>query len=182
MNPSEFNEDYVGRLRSDDPITWEHFYAHFRPRIRAKLRAQLAWHMVDDMLGEVLVAIVENIKRGRPENPSCLPGYVLNTCQNKVLEAIRNLTNERTSAGADCDVFPLHAKSPQQQVLAAEEAVEIQHVLGKLKQRDQDVLLAVFYHRMDRDEICKKYSVTREQLKMILCRARQRFQKKWKRP
>jgi RNA polymerase sigma-70 factor (ECF subfamily) len=182
VNPSEFNEEYASRLRGDDPVTWEHFYSHFRPRIRAKLRAQLPWHMVDDMMGEVLVAVVENIKLGKLENPNRLAGYVLNTCQYKVLEAIRRLANERTSAGVDCDVFPMNARSPQQRLLADEESKEIQHVLGELKKRDQDILLAVFFYKMNRDEICQKYSVTREQLKIVLCRARQRFQKKWKRP
>jgi hypothetical protein len=32
---------------------------------------------------------------------------------------------------------------------------------------------------MDRDAVCEKYAVTREQLRLILFRARGRFQKRW---
>jgi hypothetical protein len=32
---------------------------------------------------------------------------------------------------------------------------------------------------MDRDAVCEKYAVTPEQLRLILFRARGRFQKRW---
>ena len=176
-----FDEDYVTRLRNEHAATWDHFDGYFRPRIRSKLGSQIPWEMVDDVAGDVMLSFIENLKRGEPENPACLAGYVLQICQYKVLETLRKLSNQKTFADVDWELFPGGGRTPQQEYFEGEQTKEIQRILRKLKPRDQNVLLEIFYFKVDRDEVCQKYGVSREQLKLILCRARQRFQKNWRR-
>jgi RNA polymerase sigma factor (sigma-70 family) len=175
----EFSDDYVARLRRNDSETWEHFDGYFRPRIRSKFRAQFPWEMVDDLSGDTMVAVIEKIGQGEPRNPACLAAYVFQICHNKSLEALRRLTGDRHFTEVDWNLFPGSGKTPQQDVLDKELAQKVEKACKKLASRDRDALTGVFYDGRDRDEVCKEYGVSREQLKMILFRARQKFKREW---
>jgi RNA polymerase sigma factor (sigma-70 family) len=177
----EFSDDYVARLRRNDAETWKHFDGYFRPRIRTKFRAQFAWEMVDDLSGETMLAVIEKIRKGEPQNSACLAAYVFQICHNKGLEALRRLTNERQSTEVDWNVFPGNGKTPQQAALDSELGQKVAKTFSKLPSRDRRALAGVFYDGRDRDEVCKECGVTRDQLKMILFRARERFRREWER-
>ena len=179
MDRFEFSDDYVARLRSNDSATWEHFDGYFRPRIRSKFRAQFPWEMVDDLSGDTMVAVIEKIGQGEPRNPACLAAYVFQICHNKSLEALRRLTGDRQFTEVDWNLLPGSGKTPQQDVLDKELAQKVDKACKKLASRDRDALTGVFYDGRDRDEVCKEYGVSREQLKMILFRARQKFKREW---
>jgi RNA polymerase sigma factor (sigma-70 family) len=177
----EFSDEYVARLRSHDSETWEHFDAYFRPRIRTKFRAQFPWEMVDDLSGETMVAVLEKIGQGEPRNSACLAAYVLQICHNKGLEALRKLAGDKQSAEVDWNLFPGRGKTPQQAVLDHELGEQVAKAFNKLPSRDRGALASVFYDGRDRDEVCKECGLTRDQLKMILFRARQKFKREWER-
>jgi RNA polymerase sigma factor (sigma-70 family) len=176
----EFTEEYVLRLRSRDPATWQHFDRFFRPRICAKLRAKLPWNVAEELSGEIMLAVIESIDRGEPRDASCLAGYVFSICHNKMLEAWRKIGKENI-VDFDFETLRETAKTPLQQCLGDEEARKIQKVLSKLSRKDREILVSIYYHGQDRQDVCEKYRVTREHLKMILFHARQRFQKEWER-
>jgi RNA polymerase sigma factor (sigma-70 family) len=181
MDRFEFSDDYVARLRNNDAQTWEHFYAYFRPKIRTKFRAQFPWDMVDDLSGETMVAVVEKIGQGEPRDAACLAAYVLQICHNKGLEALRRLTGDRQFSEVDWNLLPGSGKTPQQEVLDKELGQKVANAVKKLPSRDRGALAAVFYEGRDRDEVCKERGVSRDQLKMILFRARQKFKREWQR-
>ena len=74
------------------------------------------------------------------------------------------------------DLFENGAKTAEKRLLAKEKAGIVTKVLSALKQRDRNVLLDFFYNELSHDEVCKRHSVTREQLRLILFHARRRFQ------
>jgi RNA polymerase sigma factor (sigma-70 family) len=123
----------------------------------------------------------EKIRQGEPQNAACLAAYVFQICHNKALEAYRRLTREGRLTDVDWDLFAGSGKTPQQKVLDNEQAKKIDKVLQKLTSRDRAALTGVFYHGRDRDEVCSEHGIRRDQLKMILFHARQRFQKEWAR-
>jgi RNA polymerase sigma factor (sigma-70 family) len=175
----QFDDNYLASLRNDDPETWRHFNGYFRPRIRAKLRAQVRWQLVDDLVGEVLVSVLQKIREGLPANAASLPAYVLGVCYSEVLKRIRVEASNPTVSGIDWDLVSGHNLTPQEQVLNQEEARKVESVLSRLTGRERDVLISVFYEKLDRDQLSAKLAVTREQLKILLFRARQRFQREW---
>jgi DNA-directed RNA polymerase specialized sigma24 family protein len=65
-------------------------------------------------------------------------------------------------------------------MLVEERAKTVRAVLATLKARDRDILVDLFYRELDRDEVCKQRGVTREQLRLVLFRARGRFQQQWR--
>jgi RNA polymerase sigma factor (sigma-70 family) len=176
----EFTEAYVARLRNRDSATWQHFQNFFRPRIAAKIRAKFPWDLAEELSSEIILAVIESIDRGEPRDPSCLAGYVFSICHNKMLEAWRKIGKENV-VEFDFESLRENARNPLQQSIGLEETRKIQKVLGKLKKKDRDVLVAIHYYGQDRDEVCKQYGITRDHLKMILFHARQRFQREWER-
>ncbi len=181
MDRFGFSEEYVARLRGDDAETWAHFERYFRPKIRTKFGAQFPWEMVDDLSGETMVAIIEKIRKGEPQNPAALAAYVFQICHNKSLETLRRLTVERQFTEVDWNVFPGSGKTPQQKTLDKEMSERVAKTFEQLPARDRQALAGVFYEGRDRDEVCKECGVTRDQLKMILFRARDRFRREWER-
>lgn len=178
----DFNDEYLSRLRNDDPESWRHFYAYFRPKVQAKLRAQFLWDLADELTSDTMAAAFEKIKQGEPKDPGCLAKYVLQICHNKSLESIRKLKGDRTVQDIDWEQFQGTGKNPQQQWISTRQNEQIDRVMGKLSKRDRDVLLAIYYDGKDRNEVCSDYEITRDQLKMILFHARQRFLREWKGP
>jgi RNA polymerase sigma factor (sigma-70 family) len=176
----EFNDDYLARLRGRDLATWQHFDEFFRQRIRAKFRAKFSWELADDLAGATMLAVIESIDRGEPREAACLAGYVFSICHHKMLEAWRKFSKE-SPADFDFESLGAKEKTPLQECLGKEEAKKIQRVLGHLSKRDHDVLVSIYYHGQDRDQVCQRYGVERDHLKMILFHARKRFQKEWER-
>jgi RNA polymerase sigma factor (sigma-70 family) len=94
------------------------------------------------------------------------------------LAAWRTLGKENT-VDVDFESLGGKDKTPLEKCTSKEEANKIQRVLSKLSKKDRDVLVCIHYYGQDRDEVCQKYGVERDHLKMILFHARKRFQKEW---
>ena len=127
-------------------------------------------------MDDVIVAALEKIYQGEPRDPACLAAYVRGICTN--LAKRPDPTTHQGSA-VDFDQISDHALSAEEKMISQERAHTVRTVLNDLKPRDRLVLIDLFYHELHRDEVCRKYDVTREQLRLILFRARGRFQKKW---
>ncbi len=54
-------------------------------------------------------------------------------------------------------------------------AQKIQNVIEQLPERDRRVLRAVFFEERDKDEVCRELGVTRDNLRLLLHRAKQKF-------
>ncbi len=79
----------------------------------------------------------------------------------------------------DFDHISDRALTAEEQMISKERARSVRAVLTSLKSRDRLILVDLFYNDLEREEVCRKYKVSREQLRLILFRARGRFQKKW---
>jgi DNA-directed RNA polymerase specialized sigma24 family protein len=121
---------------------------------------------------------VEKIKQGEPKDCTRLAPYVLSICQHKALEFLRRNSREKFSE-VDWNLLPGNGKTPDQLWASEDQSARVRAVLESLSPKDRRILLEVFHEQVDRDLLCKKYDTSRDQLKMILFRARQRFQKKW---
>ncbi len=171
-----FDENYLVRLRSGDEDTAKHFDSYFRRMLRIKLWAKYGRTVQDDLADEVMAAALEKILNGEPRDPSCLAAYVRGICAN-----LTKRPDPTAQQGVDFNVDQLsdRAASAEEAMISQERARTVRRVLTSLKPRDRLILVDLFYNEMDRDEVCRKYHVSREQLRLILFRARARFQKRW---
>jgi RNA polymerase sigma factor (sigma-70 family) len=173
-----FDESYLARLRCGDGETAKHFDRYFRRLLQMKLWGKFTRQIEEDLIDSVMTTAIENIMRGDLRDASRLPAYVSGICMNLTRQAMRpSLDKNRT----DLDGVQIAdgAKSAEQMLLDKEKAAVVKKVLRSLSRRDHDVLVDLFYNEIDRDEICRKYKVTRDNLRLVLMRARKRFQRQW---
>jgi RNA polymerase sigma factor (sigma-70 family) len=176
--PVIFDEAYVVRLRCRDEETSEHFNAHFRKMLHLKLYGKFSRELEEEVANEVLCAAITKILQGEPRDPTKLAAYVAGVCANITKKTIRDRP-KREWIDANLDQISNEHKTPEEQVLAKANKQVITRVLGRLKDRDRNILVDLFYHELDREEILEKYRASRQQLRMIVFHARQRFQKEW---
>jgi len=176
ISSNVFDEGYLARPRNGDEETAKHFTSYFRRMLRIKLWAKFGRTVPDDLTDEIMAAALEKILNGEPRDPACLAAYVRGICSNL---AKRPVSANRKGTDVNLDHLSDDSLSAEEEMISQETARTVRTVLTTLRPRDRNVLIDLFYNELDRDEVCRKHSVNREQLRLILFRARGRFQKKW---
>jgi RNA polymerase sigma factor (sigma-70 family) len=175
-----FDEDYLARLRKGDYETAQHFHEYFRKRLRIMLCGAFGTQVINDLIDEVMFVAIANIMRGEPRDPARLPQYVRGVCKNLKNRTIRNKPKDG-SEDIDFDRISGSERTAEEQLQRQETARDVQAVLKKLSERDRNILIDLFFNELTREEVCAKYApMSREQLRMILFHARERFQGKWR--
>jgi RNA polymerase sigma-70 factor (ECF subfamily) len=171
MDLFSFDDDYVRRLREGDRETEAHFHSYFRDLLHAKLRRKLrSPDAIDDVRQEVFRRTLERldqIKDGRK-----LGGFVNTTCNHVVQEYYR-----QESRAVSLEDQPDIAESSDLDLLydSVRNSARVRKVLSTLDKRDSDILRAVFLDEGDRQQICERYNVDREYLRVLLHRAKAVF-------
>jgi RNA polymerase sigma factor (sigma-70 family) len=173
-----FNEDYLARLRRGDHHTARHFNRYFRAMLRFSL-----WHRFDgeraaDLIDQVMVAAIERILKGEPKDATRLVAYVRGICSNLTKKEMRGRPLIMRM-DLNLDLFADSAPRADHKLLEQERAEAVRKVLETLGKRDRAILVDLFWEEMTREEVCEKYKLSRERLRMILFHARRRFEKRW---
>jgi RNA polymerase sigma factor (sigma-70 family) len=171
-----FDQDYLTRLRRGDEETAKHFDTYFRRVLRIKLWAKFGRAVQDDLMDDIMTAALEKILNGEPRDPACLAAYIRGICANLIK---RPDPNTQYGTDVNFDQISDQALSAEEVLICQERARTVHSVLTSLKTRDRLILVDLFFNELDRDDVCRKYDVSRDQLRLILFRARGRFQKKW---
>jgi RNA polymerase sigma-70 factor (ECF subfamily) len=171
-----FDEAYVGRLREGDPSTESHFVAYFSKLIQIKLRARyLPPEVVDDLMQETFARVIRSLRSdGGLRQADRLGPFVNSVCNNVLLEHYR--------AGAkNVPLQPDHLELPDKVLnleslaISGETQRSVRKTLSQLPQRDQAILQAVFLEEMSKTEVCAKFGVGRDYLRVLLYRAKEKF-------
>jgi RNA polymerase sigma-70 factor (ECF subfamily) len=178
MSPASqvFNDAYLDALRRGDPATEAHFVTHFSPILRRKLRRGLRnADQVEDLCQETFLRVLTTIRSGRGiRKPERFQIYVLGVCSHVLHESWRRYRREAGLQPLDIDL-PGDSPSAYALVLAEETRRGVRNVLARLKEDDQDLLQAVLLDEQDKDDICRRYGVNRNYLRLLLYRAKQEF-------
>lgn len=172
-----FDEGYLARLRTGDDETVRHFDHYFRRLVRAKLRGKFSRPLEDELVDKTMSAAVQNILQGAPQNAAHLPAYIHGICANFQAMAIRSAASEPLARAHS--TIPKSMETPEDRVLERESAEKVKKALATLSRRDRAILVDLFYTDQTREAVCEKHQLTRDQLRMILFRAKKRFQKNW---
>jgi RNA polymerase sigma-70 factor (ECF subfamily) len=173
-----FDKSYVDRLRDGEPSTEQHFASYFGQILGIMLRARfVSPERVDDVRQETFTRVIATLRReGGIRQPERFGAFVNSICKNVLRENTRDLYRTQP-------LQPDHLKSPAldrivdlERTLISKETKEIVWgILAGLKQRDRDLLRAIFLEEKDKDEICREFKVDREYLRVLLHRAKGRF-------
>jgi RNA polymerase sigma-70 factor (ECF subfamily) len=176
-----FDASYVAKLCACDRATQEHFTAYFSALLQIKLRARLrSPQAVEDVRQETFARVLAVLKRdGGLRQPERLGAFVNTVCNNILFEQYRaagrgeSLDEENSPEPADPGKNALEIATSKQI------AAKVREILLELPDRDRALLKAVFLDERDRDEVCSKFGVDREYLRVLLHRAKQGFKQEY---
>lgn len=171
-----FDEDYLNRLRDGDFPTQEHFRKYFTALMKVKLRSRLkSPEAVEDVQQETFVRFYIALREGKIQHADRLGQWVNSTCNNVLRETYRE--NLRIDSLDDDDAPELPAAPFDVTKIVADKqaAQKIQKVIDQLPERDRRVLRAIFFEERDKDEVCRELGITRDNLRLLLHRAKQKF-------
>ncbi len=164
------------RLRAGDPETERHFVAHFSNAIRLTLRYRLrSWELIEDIRQETFLRVLNFLRSERSlDRPERLGAYVHSVCINVMMELLRASTRH-PPIPEDAHLVADQAASPEGGVVTRERKEMVRSVLEELSDKDRRILRAVFFDEMEKAEICKRFEVDRDYLRVLVHRAKLRF-------
>jgi RNA polymerase sigma factor (sigma-70 family) len=168
----EFNATYVHSLQQRDPATEEHFVSHFSPMLLRKLRKHLrSAELAHDLRQETFLRVLTFLRSNHSiREPERFEYFVLGVCSNVLHETYRG---QKKVVPLDPELeVASNAPGPDKCVMASETAGQVQRMLSGLSPRVRAILKAAFLEEQNRDEICVKFGVKRNHLRLLICRAK----------
>ena len=176
MNPTPFDSAYLARLREGDAETENHFVAHFSNTIRLSLRYRLrSWELIEDIRQETFLRVLNFVRSDRSlDHPERLGAYVHSVCINVMMELLRASTRHPPIPEEAMDMVDRRVNL-EKGVVTRERKELVRNVLSELAAKDRDILKAVFLEDVDKSEICERFHVDRDYLRVLVHRAKTRF-------
>ncbi|HET8774174.1 MAG TPA: sigma-70 family RNA polymerase sigma factor [Thermoanaerobaculia bacterium] len=168
-----FDDDYVRRLREDDPWTTRHFVRYFGPILTIKMRQRLRADLVDDGKQIVYVRVLEAVKAGKIRDGNAFGAFVSRTGDFVVHELLR--TDGRTDPLEDQHLDIPSPHSADELLIDHETQERVYKTLAELTDRDRKLLVRSLLQEDTTAELCERFQVEPEYLRVLLFRARQRF-------
>ena len=171
-----FDEAYLVRLRKGDPSTEAHFVAYFSQLLQLKLRARyLPPEAVEDLRQETFTRVLRTLRADGGLRDATRLGAFVNSVCNHVLQEHYRVGHK------DISLDPSHADIPdkvlnlEKVVIALEIQAKVRKLLLQLPRRDQAILRAVFLDENDKDEVCARFGVKRDYLRVLIHRAKEKL-------
>ena len=175
MELFRFDDDYVRRLREGDDKTAAHFHAYFRDLLLLKLRRRLAtMDAIDEVRQEVFVRTLSHL--GDLRDARKLGAFVNSICNRVLMEYYRS---EGRSEPLDDQAEVADEGDPDSEYDTARSAARVRVVLETLPARDADILRAVFLDEGDKEEVCRRFGIERDYLRVLLHRAKKAFRTRY---
>lgn len=177
-----FDDDYVRRLRDGDRPTEEHFVSYITPILRIKVRNRLSSREAEDDAVQETLARFFKMLRG-PEgsgirNGHSLGAYVVRVCDNVIKEGWRR--DKRTDPLDEKLLEHLASiENTEDDLIKKQRRERVRRVVSDMDERDKTILTAIFFEEQAKEDVCKKFGVTQNYLRVLLHRATKKFRKAW---
>lgn len=170
-----FDAEYLRLLKANDPEIVAHFNSYFNRRLKAKLRSRgLSDADAADVIQETFLRTLVAVQKDEIRNPVCFGAWLSQTCDNVLREKWRD--NERNfHLDLDGLDLPDHATGLEILVLRKEMRIIVQQVLEDLRPKDRNLLRAQLFDQLGREEMCTRFGVSGDHLRLLLHRARKNF-------
>jgi RNA polymerase sigma-70 factor (ECF subfamily) len=171
-----FDAQYLLKLRDGDPETERHFVAHFSNVIRIAMRYRLrSWQLIEDIRQETFLRVLNFLRSDRSlDHPERLGAYVHSVSVNVMLELLRASTRH-PPLPEESQQFTDVKMNTDDAVVNRERKEIVSQVLGQLATKDRDILRALFLEETDKNDVCQRFAVDRDYLRVLVHRAKLRF-------
>jgi RNA polymerase sigma-70 factor, ECF subfamily len=172
-----FDASYVSRLRAGDASTEQHFFDYFSQLILLKLRPRLRHpEQIEDVRQETFSRTLSLIRsEGGIRHAERLGPLVNSICNNVLMEQYRSTSRAGELDDVTAERIVETRPDALSQVISDDTRALVRNVLDNLKDRDRDLLRAVFLEERDKDEVCAEFGVDRSYLRVLLHRAKSSF-------
>lgn len=177
MQFCSFDLTYIERLCAGDRETEEHFVSYFTALVHIKLRSRLrSPQAIEDVRQETFARVLKALRSpGGLRQPDRLGAFVNTVCNHVLMEHYRSASRSDSLDEEGQPELPSKSASALDEVVSKQTAVKVREVLLEMPMRDRMLLKAVFLDEEDRDEVCSKFGVDREYLRVLLYRAKKDF-------
>ncbi len=165
--------EVVGKIQDGDDAGVEDLYAAVSNGTRPRLFRQIDPQSVDDRVHEILVIVLEAIRRGELRDPDRLMGFVRTVTRRRVAAHIRGAILRRrwlVPAGFGDPAAPPE-QSPEVGAAARERVEAIRKVLLRLRAQDRELLQRFYLEEQTPFQICEEMGLTRTQFRLHKSRA-----------
>jgi len=170
-----FDEDYVHRLAHGDAVVESHFTAYFGELLSLKLRVRLrSPQLAEDVRQETLLRVLQIVrKKGGIQQPDRFGAFVSSVCNNVLMEMVRA---DGRHDRLEPDVEPVdHSIDLEAPLVTEQRRRQVQKVMEELPEKDRQLLRFYFLEERNKSEVCQRFQVTDDYLRVLLHRAKLRF-------
>jgi RNA polymerase sigma-70 factor (ECF subfamily) len=169
-----FDQDYLRRLASRDVVVEHHFSSYFGNLLSLKLRARIrSPQLIEDIRQETLLRVLRIVRGAGVEHPERFGAFVCGVCGNVMLELLRGETRHEGSA---FEFEPADERVDlEMQLVNQQQRRQVAAMLEELPEKDRELLRMFFLEERDKTEICKRFNVREDYLRVLLHRAKLRF-------
>ena len=171
-----FDRDYLRRLAGHDAVIEQHFSSYFKNLLSLKLRVRIrSVQLIEDIRQETLLRVLQIVWRNGVEHPERFGAFVSAVCNNVMLELVRGETRHERSE-ADFDPFD-ETVDLDRPLITQQTRRQVETVLDELSAKDGEILRMLFLQDLDKADLCRRFSVSEDYLRVLLHRAKSRFRK-----
>jgi RNA polymerase sigma factor (sigma-70 family) len=164
----------VEQIRAGDPAGDEALYRNLASGARLFLQRRLATQDVDDRVHDLFVIIVETIRRGELREPERLMGFVRTVLNRQLnLEISRIVRSRHTFMDLESAANLTTAEpTPEQQAVIHQKVALMKQVLGKMSDREFEVLTRFYLREQSPERIRVDMGLTQTQFNLLKSRAK----------
>jgi RNA polymerase sigma factor (sigma-70 family) len=169
-----FDQDYLRRLASGDAVVEHHFNSYFGDLLLLKLRARIRpSQLIEDIRQETLLRVLRIVRKAGVKHPERFGAFVCGVCSNVMMELLRG---EMRHAGSASEFEPADDRVDlEAQLVNQQRRQQVDRILQELPKKDRELLRMLFLEECDKSEICKRFKVREDYLRVLLHRAKLRF-------
>jgi len=171
----QFDAKYLENLRNGDSATQKHFADYFGERLRAKLLNRgFAIATLEDISQETLLRVFAAVRNGAVLYPERFGAYVNSVCDRVILEKYREHARHQ-HLDVDAMELPDGKTSLEAIILRKEKKKIVADILALMPVKKRNILRALIFEQLDREELCARFKVKSDYLRVLLFRAKEDF-------
>jgi len=170
-----FDAEYLRRLRERDQATETHFVSYFEKRLQVKLRSRgFTGATLEDISQTTFLRVLKAVREGTVLYPERFGAYVSSVCDHVIHEQYRdNARNQHLDVDA-MDV-PDRRTNLEAMLLRKEKRKIVEDILAVMPAKKRNILRALLFEQLDRSELCARFKVKNDYLRVLLFRAKEDF-------
>ncbi len=170
-----FDAEYLRRLQGRDPATEGHFASYFGKRLQIKLRSRgFASAVLEDISQETFYRVLIAVRNGTVLYPERFGAYVNSVCDRVILEKYREHARNQ-HLDVDAMDLPDGKTNLEAMILRKEKRAIVADILAQLPANKRNMLRALLFEQLDRSELCARFKVKSDYLRVLLFRAKEEF-------